>query len=1131
MRQRIPFSLALLTALGLVGARSARAEEPDIRSIRPTVMLLVDTSLSMEYRTGYTAPTTTTSARGCAIPGACPTCNNAVGDEKNRWTTTLEALTGTFSDYKCARQSDASGFRTSAMFVGQYDHRAHIPYHQPTTTGQLQDGILDSYVDRVKFGLMTFDGVGTLVPSANPFLPSDVTTANYTLAIARMNGSDGMFSYGRNVAYNFPGCVEYTMNNGARSASATAGGLVSVGNDAADFRAINGQIQTQLLATRPYGGTPIAGMLDDAKFWLETNPDVANPVTVAGGDPFYQCRSRYLLLLTDGYPDSDKRTGTVNCEQAGGRCPYDRAENLANTLCQVNTTTGKCEGATRLVDGIFVVGLSVSDPVNVAQLNLIAQRGGTTSALLATDRATLLSSLASALDRAATGVTTRTSPAFASGSSAGTQLEFATGFVVGSPTTPWRGILDRRRYVCNSTTLLPEAQTLTPQDRFHDLLEAQTTRRLLTVAPVTATAARARSYLTGPSLGYSEIGTPPTAWAPTETGLALTPFETTNSALRPQHFGLLSTNVTRKNELIGWVRGDGRPNMGDIYHSTPVVVGPPRQDLADESFNLFRNEPTVATRPSVVYVASNDGILHAFAAEDYTVPATHPDATLRGRALAAGQELWGFIPPAVLPLIDSATSARQPLVDGTPVVKDVFLRRTPGQSAAASIYRTVMVLPLRSQGVYVAMDITDPLAPSFLWQFTYKDSDHEMGLTYGKPAIGQVLVETSAGGIEERAVAVLPGGLGSESVARRAAFPDGCTSGGLNTVNLPAATTNGFSPRSVRRCWPSGAYVTAATPRVGRSLTFLDFATGRMMRRLDGNTFEAPISGGVALFPGDVGTVATRAYVTDQDGVIWRIDLSNKSTALWSARAMYDMFIGGSTDPLIKSVDLSQPSFEAPIVSTDRNGNPVILQATGDVDALDGTAANRVASITENTTCTAMGCSFTTTLNWEARLARGEQVTGPMQLFDGKLYFATFTSSTSPTNACDYGASRLWGVEYIKSTSVSTQTTPYPAAGIESPIGSGTFVARLSDISNAIIMGVGVTQRPTCFSGLSETDAYSGGTRYRHSAVGGGEFQLVAQVSGGGGTAAALGSVSSITRTLTPPASMTSIQSWSGAID
>ena len=1121
MRQRIPFSLALLAALALVGPRSAHAEDPDIRSIRPSVMLLVDSSLSMEYRTTFTSPTT---SRGCSTPGACPACNNDVSDERNRWTTTLEALTGTFSDFKCARQADAAGYRTTAMFSGQYDFRAHLPYHQPTGTAQLQDGILDSYIDRVKFGLMTFDGAGTSVPSSTPYLSADITTSQYNLAVARMDGPDGMYSYGRNVPYNFPGCVEYTMNNGARGPAAPEGGLVSVGSDSGDFRSINAQIQSRLLAIRPFGGTPIAGMLDDAKVWLATNPDVANPLTVAGGDPLYQCRSRYLLLLTDGYPDSDKRTGTINCEQAGGRCPYDRAEDLANNLCQLNAVTGKCEGSTRLVDGIFVVGLSVGDPTSVARLNLIAQRGGTGSALLASDRATLLASLASALDRAATGVTTRTAPAFSGSSNAGTQLEFATGFVKGSASTSWRGVLERRRYVCNSTTLQPEVQAVAPEDRFHDLLEAQATRTLLTVAPSSATSSRARSYLTGADLGYTQIGSTPPSWEPAETGLALSPFESSNTALKPQHFGLLAGNDARKNQIINWVRGAGRPNMGDIYHSTPVVVGPPRQDIADESFNLFRNEPTVALRPSVVYVGTNDGILHAFVAEDFTVPASRTDTPLAGSTLTAGRELWGFVPPAVLPMLDASTSARQPLVDGTPVVKDVFLRRTPGQAASASLYRTVMVVPLRSQGVYFALDITDPLAPRFLWQFTYNETEHTMGLTYGKPGIGQVLVETSSGSVEERAVAVLPGGLGSESSARRAAFPGGCPSGATNVANRASATTNGVSARAVRRCWPSGTYVSATTPRVGRSLTFLDFATGRVFRRFDDTTFEAPVAGGVALFPGDVGTVATRAFVTDQDGVIWRIDLSSKATSAWTAQAMYDMFSGGA-------VDSSQPSFEAPVISTDVSGKPVVLQATGDVDALDGTAANRVASLTENTTCTTTGCSFTTTLNWEARLAAGEQVTGPIQLFDGKLYFATFTSQTSPTNACDYGASRLWGVEYIKSTTVATQTTPYPAAGIESPAGSGTFITRLPDVSNAIIMGVGVTQRPTCFDGLSETDAYSGGTRYRHSSSGGGEFQLVAQVSGGGGTAAALGSVSTITRTLAPPASMTSIQSWSGAID
>ena len=1097
-------------------AGTAHAVDPDVRSIRPAVMLLVDSSLSMEYMTSYIP---SGPSRGCSSAGACPICLGGATDERNRWTTTLEALTGRFSTFTCTKQADpTTGYRTTGMFVGQYDYRAQVPYHQPNGV-QLQDGILDSYIDRVKFGLMTFDGAGGQVPSATPYLGADVSEVAYGNALARMKTEDGMYSYGDVMPYWFPGCAtHYMMDNGARNKDTLAGGLVSVGNDAADFRGINGQIQSRLLATRPYGGTPIAGILEDAKYWLLNDPDVADPLHVTGGDPLYQCRPRYLLLLTDGYPDSDKRTGTINCEQVGGSCPYARAEDLADQLCQVSAATGKCAGASRLVDGVFVVGLSVSDPANVARLNLIAQRGGTGTALLATDRATLLTSLAAALDQAATGVTTRTVPAFASSSGSGTQLQFSTGFTVGTATTPWAGVLDRRRYVCNPATLQPELQSLAAADRFGAILETNTNRNLLTVVPTSA--ANVSAYLVGAdapaSLPYTPVVTVPVGtWNPMQAGLALTPFAASNAALTPAYFGLAAANTTRRGQLIDWVHGVGRPNLGDIYHSSPVVVGPLRQDLADESYNLFRQNPLVANRPTVVYVGSNDGVLHAFLAEDFVVPAAHP--TYGGRTLTAGMELWGFVPPAVLPLLDSATSAHAPLIDGTPVVKDIFLRRTPGQTADGSIYRTVMVVPLRGVGVYVALDITDPFTPRFLWQFTYTG----MGPSYGRPGIAQVLVTMDSGAVEERAVAVLPGGLGSESAARRAAFPGGCASTGINKA---PTTTNGQAARTVRRCWPSGVYATATSPIVGRSLNFIDFATGRILRRFDGNTFDAPIAGGVSLFPGEVGTIATSAYVTDQDGVIWRIDMSNPSYNSWTAASFYDLFIGGNADS-------GQPSFEAPIISTDLSGNPVILQASGDIDALDGTAANRVASVTETTTCSGPTCTWTSTLNWEARLGAGEQVTGPLQLFDGKVYFATFSAANDPTNACALGASRLWGVEYLKNTTVVTQTTPYPAGGIEYPAASGLYVQRLPDVANAIIMGVGVTQRPTCFSGLTETDAYSGGTRYRHASAGGGDFELVAQASAGGGAGAALGTVTTITRTLTPPTALTSIQSWAGSID
>lgn len=1093
-------SLALAVAGPLVG--TARAVDPDVRSIRPAVMLLVDSSLSMEYMTSYVPAG---ASRGCATPGACPVCTGGAGDQKNRWTTTLEALTGTFGSYTCTRQSDASGYRTTPMYLGQYDYRAQVPYHQPNGL-QLQDGILDSYIDRVKFGLMTFDGAGTLVPTASPYLGADVTVAAYTAALARTMTADGMFSYGRNAPYSYPPpCASYMMNNGARSKDTLAGGLVSVGNDLSDFRGINAQIQSRLLATRPYGGTPIAGMLDDAKYWLRTDPDVADPRNVAGGDPFYQCRPRYLLLLTDGYPDSDKRTGPVNCEQAGGVCPYARAEDLASELCQVSASTGKCAGVSRLVDGIFVVGLSVSDPANVARLNLIAQRGGTSAALLATNRATLLASLAAALDQAATGVTTRTVPAFASSSGSGTQLQFSTGFAVGSSSTAaWSGVLDRRRYICNTSTLQPELQSLAAQDRFHTLLETNSARNLLTVAPTAA--ANVSGFLIGPSMGYTTAATSPLP--PAQRGLTLTSFATSNAALTDAHFGLTTgspaTRAARRTEIINWVHGAGRPNMGDIYHSSPVVVGPLRQDIADESYNLFRRDPRVSNRPTVVYVGSNDGVLHAFVAEDFVVPATHP--TYGGRTLTAGTELWGFVPPAVLPLLNSATSAHAPLVDGTPVVKEVFLRRLPGQAASGSIYRTVMVVPLRGIGAYVALDITDPMTPGFLWQFAQTD----MGPTYGRPGLGQVLITTAGGSLEERAVAILPGGLGAEDAARRAAAGmPGCTA---RATGRPPMTTNGVYARTNLRCWGTR----------GRNLTWIDLATGDTLTRIGSTFFDAPMVGGVSLFPGDVGTVATRAFMTDQDGLVWRVNVSQPTIASWTAQPFYDLFSGGIADD-------GQPAFDAPIISTDLAGNPVIIQATGDIDALDSTAANRIASLTDNTTCVGAVCSFTTTLNWEARLSAGEQVTGPLQLFDGKVYFATFSATASPTDACAFGSSRLWGVEYLKNTMIVGQPTPYPAGGIEYPADSGTFIQKLPDVPNAIIMGVGITQRPTCFSGVTETDAYSGGTRYRHAAVGGGEFQLVAQVSGGAG--ASLGTISTITRTLTPPTALTSIQAWTGSID
>jgi len=107
----VTLALALAFSAGpFVG--TAHAVDPDVRSIRPTVMLLVDSSLSMEYMPSYIP---TGASRGCSAAGACPVCVGGVADQRNRWTTTLEALTGTFSGFSCTKQADPTGYRTTAV--------------------------------------------------------------------------------------------------------------------------------------------------------------------------------------------------------------------------------------------------------------------------------------------------------------------------------------------------------------------------------------------------------------------------------------------------------------------------------------------------------------------------------------------------------------------------------------------------------------------------------------------------------------------------------------------------------------------------------------------------------------------------------------------------------------------------------------------------------------------------------------------------------------------------------------------------------------------------------------------------------------------------------------------------------
>src|SRR5262249_6911115 len=70
--------------------------------------------------------------------------------------------------------------------------------------------------------------------------------------------------------------------------------------------------------------------------------------------------------------------------------------------------------------------------------------------------------------------------------------------------------------------------------------------------------------------------------------------------------------------------------LGDIIDGKPVYMRLPPFNYAENNYAGFKTSSTVTSRTGTVFVGANDGMLHAFDS-------------------ATGNEIWTFIPTAVLP--------------------------------------------------------------------------------------------------------------------------------------------------------------------------------------------------------------------------------------------------------------------------------------------------------------------------------------------------------------------------------------------------------------------------------------------------------------------------------------------------
>lgn len=196
--------------------------------------------------------------------------------------------------------------------------------------------------------------------------------------------------------------------------------------------------------------------------------------------------------------------------------------------------------------------------------------------------------------------------------------------------------------------------------------------------------------------------------------------------------------------------------LGDIVHSTPLVVGSPSARYAnlynDTSYAAFKDH--YADRRHVVYVGSNDGMLHAFNAGFW-------NASTKGYDIAGsngetqhplGSELWAYIPKPALPHLQWLTEDDYPhvyYVDGIPQQFDVNI--FDDDTDHPDGWGTILVVGMRLGGgsiaidsdgngsddetlssVYMIFDVTNPeVAPKLLAELSPSDQ----GFTTARPMI------------------------------------------------------------------------------------------------------------------------------------------------------------------------------------------------------------------------------------------------------------------------------------------------------------------------------------------------------------------------------------------------------------
>lgn len=203
--------------------------------------------------------------------------------------------------------------------------------------------------------------------------------------------------------------------------------------------------------------------------------------------------------------------------------------------------------------------------------------------------------------------------------------------------------------------------------------------------------------------------------------------------------------------------------LGTIVNSSPWIESRPSAFFNDTLFasgapSYASHRRTYLNREKLLWIGSNDGLLHAFKA-------------------VTGDPVISYLPRPLVPsmeaLVSPSTGVQTAGMDGSPFSGEVLV--TP--STGPSTWSTYLFSSLGrgGRGIF-ALDVTKPAdlvqsnaANIFKWQFTSAD-DADLGYVIGDPRLSQFSGQASqivrlngAGAAKGRFAILVPNGLGSAS--------------------------------------------------------------------------------------------------------------------------------------------------------------------------------------------------------------------------------------------------------------------------------------------------------------------------------------------------------------------------------